>query len=159
MGARSKFLRESLAKLAVALEVPLAAHRLPPGAEPLHVKQYPRPPARRARADPGVVLEQPAIDVGGPADVGQSAVRRAAAEDIDKAWHVPSLNDSRECVASGVFSAASYSPACCAWRCRPPSPPSPCPESPPPPRPRTALRRGRGGRSGSRSRPAAPWYS
>ena len=101
-------MRESFAKLAVALEVPLAAHRLPPSAEPLHVQQDPGPPARGARADPGIVLEQPAIDVGGPADVGQMPVLGAAAEDIDEAGHPPIVRDSRECVASGVFSLPTF---------------------------------------------------
>ena len=47
-------LREFLAELPVALEIPLAAHGLPPGAEFLGVQQHPDPPACAARAEPAL---------------------------------------------------------------------------------------------------------
>src|ERR1041385_6235307 len=94
-GAKSKLLRELFAEFAVALEVPLATHGLPARAKPLDVQQHPGAPARRPRADAGVVLDQTPLDVGGPANVGQIAVLGAAAEDVDEAWHSPIVRDSR----------------------------------------------------------------
>src|SRR4051794_8659391 len=90
----SKFLRELLAKFAVALEIPLAAHRLPAGAKPLDMQQHPGPPARRAGAGTSIVLDQTPVDIGGPADVGQIPIFGAATEDIDEAWHPPIVRDS-----------------------------------------------------------------
>jgi hypothetical protein len=91
---------EEFPEFPVALEMPLAAHRLPPGAEYFRVQQHPGAAARGARAGAAVVLGETALDVGGPADIGQDAVRRAAAEDIDEAWHGAIMRDSRECVAN-----------------------------------------------------------
>src|SRR6478735_1874874 len=75
---RDELLSQKLPKRPIALEMPLAAHGLAPGAEFLGVQQHPSAPARGARASAGVVLLQPLVDVGGPADIGQHAVRRAA---------------------------------------------------------------------------------
>jgi hypothetical protein len=59
------------------------------------MQQHPGAAARGARADAAVVLGEAAFDVGGPAHVGQDAVRRAAAEDVDEAWHGAIMRDSR----------------------------------------------------------------
>src|SRR4029079_1066548 len=110
MGASSKFLREQLAEFAIALEIPLAAHRLPAGAQPLDVQQHPSSPARGSGAAAGVVLSETPLDVGGPADIGQIPVFGAAPEDIDEAWHAPIVRDSWQRVASGGFSSLALSP-------------------------------------------------
>src|SRR6185437_10726830 len=82
---RTNSLRKLLAELPVALEIPFPAHGLPPRSEFLSVQQNPDAPACTARTQAGIVLRQPALDVGGPADIGQRAVDRVAAEDIDEA--------------------------------------------------------------------------
>jgi hypothetical protein len=60
------------------------------------VQQDPGAAARGARAGAAVVLLETALDVGGPADIGQNTVRRAAAEDVNEAWHGAIMRDSRE---------------------------------------------------------------
>src|SRR5688572_21942162 len=85
IGLSARGLRELPAEAAVALQVPFAAHGLAARGVQLHIEQRPDPPARRARAGAAVVLQQPTIDVAGPADIGAIAAFAEAAEDVDVA--------------------------------------------------------------------------
>src|SRR6185503_15747616 len=95
--------REGFAEFPVALEIPLAAHGLPPRAEFLRVQQGPDAAARALGSGAGVVHGHAPRHVGGPSDVGQGAIRRTAAEDVNEAWHAAIMRDSwrcRQCRAS-----------------------------------------------------------
>src|ERR1019366_7541761 len=80
-------LRQLFAERAVALEMPLAAHRGALALATFRVQQHPDAPARRACALAGIMLRKTAREVAGPADIGQVAVFGAGAENVDEAVH------------------------------------------------------------------------
>src|SRR5579862_664302 len=84
--------REFFTEAAVALQVPLAAHRRALVVKLLRVQQHPGPSARRARAGAGVVLPETAAHIVGPADIGQMAGFGAAAEDVNEAGHAAGIS-------------------------------------------------------------------
>ena len=82
-----ELLRQLFAKLAVALQVPFAAHGFVPRRKPFRMQQHPLAPARRARALADIVPLEPPLNVVGPADIGQISVLGPRAEDVDEAIH------------------------------------------------------------------------
>src|SRR5579871_3265054 len=98
-GRAAQLLRQHLAELAVALEIPLAAHGLAAIGEAFDMQHDPKPPAGRARAGAGIMAREPLIEVDGPADIGPIAAFPHAAEDIDAARPASRLASASLCRA------------------------------------------------------------
>src|SRR6185437_1660655 len=70
--------------------MPLAAHGVALARATFRIKQHPAAAACRACTLAGIVLGQSPLDIVSPADIGQVAIVREGAENIDVAVHASS---------------------------------------------------------------------
>lgn len=73
----------------VAFQMPFAAHRLATRCPAFGVEQTPIAAAGRFRSRAAVVLAQPPLEIGRPADIGSIALPISAAQDVDETSHQP----------------------------------------------------------------------
>jgi mannose-6-phosphate isomerase-like protein (cupin superfamily) len=74
------------AEFPVAFDVPLTAHRFFAALAKFEMQQRPMTPSRRLGAASRIVLLEPSLNIGCPADVGQTLAAAPAAQHIDETW-------------------------------------------------------------------------